>query len=84
VKIPVIGCGGIMKVEDVIEYLLAGATAVEVGFANFRNPTAMIALIEGLEKWCAKKGIKRVAELTGAMLDHPPRDTYEAGMVGIS
>jgi len=45
---------------------------------------AMIGLIEGLEKWCARKGIKRVAELTGAMLDHPPRDTYEAGMVGIS
>jgi len=84
VKIPIIGCGGIMKVEDVIEYLLAGATAVEVGFANFRNPTAMIGLIEGLEKWCAKKGIRRVADLTGAMLDHPPRDTYEAGMVGIS
>ena len=84
VKIPVIGCGGIMKVDDVVEYLLAGATAVEVGFASFRNPTAMIALIEGLEKWCAKKGVARVAELTGAMLDHPPRDTYEAGMVGIS
>jgi dihydroorotate dehydrogenase (NAD+) catalytic subunit len=84
VKIPIIGCGGIMKVEDVVEYLLAGATAVEVGFANFRNPTAMIGLIEGLEKWCAKKGVTSVAELTGAMLDHPPRDTYEAGMVGIS
>jgi len=84
VKIPIIGCGGIMKVEDVVEYLLAGASAVEVGFANFRNPTAMIGLIEGLEQWCAKKGVARVAELTGAMLDHPPRDTYEAGMVGIS
>jgi len=84
VKIPIIGCGGIMRVEDVVEYLLAGATAVEVGFANFRHPTAMIGLIEGLEKWCAKKGVTRVAELTGAMLDHPPRDTYEAGMVGIS
>jgi len=84
VKIPIIGCGGIMKVEDVVEYLLAGASSVEVGFANFRSPTAMIGLIEGLEQWCAKKGIQRVAELTGAMLDHPPRDTYEAGMVGIS
>ena len=84
VKIPIIGCGGIMKVEDVVEYLLAGASAVEVGFANFRNPTAMIGLIEGLEKWCAKKGVTRVADLTGALLDHPPRDTYEAGMVGIS
>src|SRR5919205_223183 len=72
VKIPIIGCGGIMKVEDVVEYLLAGASAVEVGFANFRNPTAMIGLIEGLEKWCAKKGIKRVSDLTGAMLDIRP------------
>src|SRR5207237_812278 len=63
---------------------LARGSGPEVGFANSRNPTAMIGLIEGLEKWCAKKGIRRVAELTGAMLDHPPRDTYEAGMVGIS
>lgn len=84
VKIPIIGCGGIMKVEDVVEYLLAGATAVEIGFAGFRNPTAMIGIIEGLEKWCEKREIKRVATLTGAMLSHPPRDTYEAGMVGIS
>ena len=84
VKIPIIGCGGIMKVEDVVEYLLAGATAVEVGYLNFRNPTGMIALIDGLEKWCQARGFKRVADLTGAMLDHPPRDTYEAGKMGIS
>jgi dihydroorotate dehydrogenase (NAD+) catalytic subunit len=84
VKIPVIGCGGIMKVEDVIEYMLAGATAVEIGFLSFRNPTGMIALIEGVEKWCETKGFKRIADLTGAMLAHPPRDTYEAGMMGIS
>ena len=84
VRIPIIGCGGINKVEDVIEYLLAGASAVQVGFASFRNPTAMIALIEGVEKWCEEKDVSRVAELTGAMLDHPPRDTYEAGMIGIS
>ena len=44
----------------------------------------MIALIEGLEKWCQARGFKRVGDLTGAMLDHPPRDTYEAGMMGIS
>jgi dihydroorotate dehydrogenase (NAD+) catalytic subunit len=83
VKIPIIGCGGIMKVEDVVEYLLAGASA-EIGYLNFRNPTGMIALIEGLEKWCDAHGVKRVAELTGAMAAHPPRDTYEAGMMGIS
>jgi len=84
VKIPIIGCGGIMRPEDVVEYLLAGATAVEVGYLNFRNPTGMIALIEGLEKWCEGRGVKRVAELTGAMKAHPPRDTFEAGMMGIS
>jgi dihydroorotate dehydrogenase (NAD+) catalytic subunit len=84
VKIPIIGCGGIMKVEDVVEYLLAGASAVEIGYLNFRNPTGMIALIDGLEKWCQARGFKRVADLTGAMLDHPPRDTYEAGKMGIS
>jgi dihydroorotate dehydrogenase (NAD+) catalytic subunit len=84
VKIPIIGCGGIMTVEDVVEYMLAGASAVEIGFLSFRNPTGMIAIIEGLEAWCLKKGIGRVAELTGAMKAHPPRDTYEAGMIGIS
>ena len=84
VKIPIIGSGGIMQVEDVVEYMLAGATAVEIGFLSFRNPTGMIAIIDGLDKWCQARGLKRAAELTGAMLDHPPRDTYEAGMMGIS
>lgn len=84
VKIPIIGCGGIMNAVDVVEYMLAGASAVEIGFANFRHPTAMVAIIDNLDKWCARRGIARVATLTGAMLDHPPRDTYEAGMIGIS
>jgi len=84
VKIPIIGCGGIMAVEDVVEYMLAGATAVQIGFLSFRNPTGMIAIIDGLEQWCRKKDIGRVSQLTGAMKAHPPRDTYEAGMIGIS
>jgi dihydroorotate dehydrogenase (NAD+) catalytic subunit len=84
VTIPIIGVGGIVRTEDVIEYMMAGATAVQVGYASFRNPTAMIAMIEGVEKWCEAHGIARVSELTGAMIDHPPRDTYEAGMMGIS
>lgn len=84
VSIPIIGCGGIMKVEDVIEYMLAGAAAVQVGYLSFRNPTGIIALIEGLEKWCDNHGISDVSTLTGAMLAHPPCDTYEAGMRGIS
>ena len=56
VKIPIIGCGGIVKVEDAVEYMLAGATAVMIGYLTFRNPTGMIAIIDGLEEWCAKRG----------------------------
>jgi dihydroorotate dehydrogenase (NAD+) catalytic subunit len=84
VKIPIIGCGGVSRTEDVVEYLMAGAAAVQVGYLNFRHPTAMIALIEGVEAWCTAHGIERVAELTGAMRDHPPRDAFEAGKMGIS
>ncbi|MFN9123210.1 MAG: dihydroorotate dehydrogenase, partial [bacterium] len=84
VKIPIIGVGGISRAEDVIEYMMAGATAVQVGYASFRNPTAMIAMIDGIEQWCEAHGVAKVSELTGSMIDHPPRDTYEAGMMGIS
>jgi dihydroorotate dehydrogenase (NAD+) catalytic subunit len=63
VKIPIIGCGGIVKVEDAVEYMLAGATAVMIGYLTFRNPTGMIAIIEGLEGWCAKRGFKREAPM---------------------
>ena len=74
VKIPIIGCGGIVKVEDVVEYMLAGASAVMIGYLTFRNPSGMIAIIEGLEQWCARKrGFARVADLTGAMIDEAQR-----------
>ena len=49
VKIPIIGCGGIVKVEDVVEYMLAGASAVMMGYIIFRNPSGMIAILDGLE-----------------------------------
>jgi dihydroorotate dehydrogenase (NAD+) catalytic subunit len=78
VSIPIIGCGGICKVEDVVEYMLAGASAVEVGYATFRNPTAMVALIDDLEAWCDERGIARVADLTGAIRDEVETDTYAA------
>ena len=78
VNIPIIGVGGIVKVEDVVEYLLAGATAVQVGYATFRNPTVMPALIDGLAAWCERNGVARVADLTGAMIDEAPADTYVA------
>jgi dihydroorotate dehydrogenase (NAD+) catalytic subunit len=83
VKIPIIGCGGIVKVEDVVEYMLAGASAVMIGYLIFRNPSGMIAIIEELEQWCAKRGFARVADLTGAMIDEAPRETYAAAAAPI-
>ncbi len=83
VKIPIIGCGGIVKVEDAVEYMLAGATAVMIGYLTFRNPTGMIAIIDGLEEWCAKRGFARVADLTGAMIDEPPMETFAAAAAPI-
>jgi len=68
VRIPVIGCGGIMTADDAVEYLLAGASAVQVGTASFLHPRAMITVIEGLERYCAEHSISRVAELTGAVV----------------
>ncbi len=69
VKIPVIGCGGIASAEDAIEYMLAGAAAVQVGTATFVQPSAMLAILDGMEAWCARKGIHRVADLIGAIRD---------------
>lgn len=79
VSIPVIGCGGIQTARDVVEYMLAGASAVQVGTATFRHPTAMVTIIDELERWCATRGIRAVAELTGAVRDHElSTDRFEA------
>jgi dihydroorotate dehydrogenase (NAD+) catalytic subunit len=67
VKTPIIGCGGISTAEDAVEYMLAGATAVQVGTATFVQPAAMISVIEGLAKFCERKDIPRVADLIGAV-----------------
>jgi dihydroorotate dehydrogenase (NAD+) catalytic subunit len=69
VRIPVIGCGGISTAHDAVEYMLAGATAVQVGTATFLRPTAMIDIIDGITAYCERKGISRVADLTGAVID---------------
>lgn len=69
VKIPIIGIGGVTKAEDVVEYMLAGASAVGIGYAGFRNPTALVTIIEDLERWCDERGIKKVTELIGAVKD---------------
>ena len=68
VKVPVIGIGGISTAEDVVEFLLAGATAVEIGTANFVNPRATADALEGLKKYMADHKINDVKELIGGLL----------------
>ncbi len=69
VSIPVIGCGGIMTAEDAIEYMLVGCRAVQVGTATFINPTAMLAVIEGLEQWCREQSLVSIREIVGQLGD---------------
>jgi hypothetical protein len=54
-----------------------------IGYLTFRNPTGMIAIIDGLEQWCAKRGFARVADLTRAMIDEPPMETFAAAAMPI-
>ncbi len=65
VKCPVIGLGGIMTANDAIEFLLAGASAVAVGTANFVNPRASVEIAEGIRDYLVERGIKHVSELVG-------------------
>ena len=67
VKVPVIGMGGIATAEDAIEFILAGATAVSVGTANFYNPYATVEIIEGIERYMDQYGVKDINELIGAV-----------------
>jgi dihydroorotate dehydrogenase (NAD+) catalytic subunit len=66
VKIPVIGLGGVEKAEDALEYLLIGASAVEVGTANFSRPAACLDIRNGLEKWCRRNNIHAINEIIGS------------------
>jgi dihydroorotate dehydrogenase (NAD+) catalytic subunit len=68
VKIPVIGMGGISTAADIVEFMLAGATAVQVGTASYWDPVATEKLVGELENWCVEHNVERVADLTGAMV----------------
>ena len=63
VNLPIIGMGGIQNGEDAVEFLMAGATAVSVGTANFMNPTATIDTVKGIEKYMQQYGIEDVNQL---------------------
>ena len=66
VKIPIIGCGGVSSAEDLVEMMMAGATAVEVGAANLVDPLASKKIIEDLPKVCERLKVASISELTGA------------------
>ena len=67
VRLPIIGMGGIMTAEDALEFILAGATAVAVGTANFHNPYATKEVVEGIEAYMRKYGVEDINELIGAV-----------------
>jgi dihydroorotate dehydrogenase (NAD+) catalytic subunit len=73
VKIPVIGMGGIASPRDVLEFMIAGATAVQVGTANFVDPFIWTKLLDGIREYLDRHGIPRVSDLTG-MIDTSARD----------
>jgi dihydroorotate dehydrogenase (NAD+) catalytic subunit len=67
VRIPVIGMGGISTPEDVIEYMLAGATAVQIGTASYWDPCATEKIVDGIEQWCKDHHVTRIEDLIGGM-----------------
>jgi dihydroorotate dehydrogenase (NAD+) catalytic subunit len=67
VKIPIVGVGGIMNATDALEFMMVGATAIQVGTANFVNPGSTMAIIDGIEKWLVEQGIDDVKQLIGTL-----------------
>jgi dihydroorotate dehydrogenase (NAD+) catalytic subunit len=67
VNVPIIGMGGIMNATDAIEFILAGSTAIQVGTANFIDPAISIRILEGIEEYMERHGVKSVTELIGAL-----------------
>jgi dihydroorotate dehydrogenase (NAD+) catalytic subunit len=68
VKIPVIGMGGISTAADVVEFMLAGATAVEIGTASYFDPCATEKIVDELQEWCGDHEVARLGDLTGGMI----------------
>lgn len=67
VNVPIIGMGGIMCAEDALEFIMAGASAVSIGTANFHNPKVTLEVIEGIKQYCEANGIKDINELVGCV-----------------
>lgn len=65
VSIPVVGLGGIVNERDAIEFLMAGASAIQVGTANFINPAATVNILDGITAWCESHGVERISDIIG-------------------
>jgi dihydroorotate dehydrogenase (NAD+) catalytic subunit len=70
VKIPVIGIGGIMTASDALEFFIAGATAIQVGTANFVNPASVLKILDGIEEYLFRHKMANIAELIGSLNTH--------------
>jgi len=77
VRLPIIGMGGIVTAEDALEFLIAGATAVAIGTANFIDPAAAVKVIEGLERYCMTNGMPDIRQVIGSL--QIPRQGDEGG-----
>ncbi|MBI5559799.1 MAG: dihydroorotate dehydrogenase [Deltaproteobacteria bacterium] len=65
--VPIVGIGGIVNARDALEFIMAGATAVEIGTANFLDPASAIAVVHGIEEYMRKNGVRTIKEITGAV-----------------
>jgi dihydroorotate dehydrogenase (NAD+) catalytic subunit len=77
VRLPIIGMGGILTAEDALEFIIAGATAVAIGTANFIDPAAAVKVIEGLERYCMTNGMPDIRQVIGSL--QIPRQGDEGG-----
>jgi dihydroorotate dehydrogenase (NAD+) catalytic subunit len=68
VKVPVIGIGGIATANDALEFIMAGASAVQVGTAIYANPCTPLDIIDGIKRFMQKEGVRSISELVGAAL----------------
>jgi dihydroorotate dehydrogenase (NAD+) catalytic subunit len=67
VNIPIVGLGGIMNATDAIEFLMAGATAIEIGTANFIDPAITVKVVNGINEWMDNHGVKDIHEIIGCV-----------------
>jgi dihydroorotate dehydrogenase (NAD+) catalytic subunit len=76
VRIPIVGMGGIMNARDVLEFMLAGATAVQIGTANFIDPFVWSKVLAGLDEYLTRHGVARLSDLVGAFDPTPPKAVH--------